>query len=1171
MNRRNLKQEDFFEENSETGEEHSSDQSIPLEKYKLLLKRLEKGETDLEEESEGDNSRISMISLIRTERENNQAQEKQRNGMKASNQHIQRKNIKEKFNGENEEEDGEEYSGKGGFDLRDFENSEGEEERQEGVQRNPMSFTKTDTMTVSNMNYTDTYVNSQRENEWNNQKREGEGAGRNSFSKGIEGDKRKPMDHENSISSIGFEEVTPSGFTKSKLSHSDDNTGLLIKKIEDLDCTDYLKKFQAKRDEMYSLLSSHSLLKGAVGHFPKVESIGEPRDLDELSLISSYPTPFEQSLIPEKKHYQQTQKTKKHEGPFRSTGFNQGKSNYSSITDEYKPKQNDEYPMGSDYRPGSSRERNSASRGYRQDFHPKSSREKNKMAPGDKMGGGALCFDVFAEFISDKETLMFLEQNFRSQRINFDLFFRIAIETFKFLASAHQSVLNVLKSDLRESLCLASNGESFFISLNALELVSRKKGLKSFLKSALQKSQKKLDDQEASFKVELNEEITNELASVNRLLIAKKEEIEKRELSVLEREKILVEKEQQLKEIVEAFAAEEFSKCEQVVKGEMSALTKRFGNVQKLVGSKLSQMESIKKTMEEMKEKKAKEEKKNNMQAKRLEKLVLEQKNKISELEKEITEQANENQKLKKQIGKNKTSEPPTTQNKGNETLSRSSGSCSGAMKVNGEKTQGVRTNEGQLGAKVKEEKVEEETRIKKERSTDRVVRKSIGTETIEVDLTPSKRKEEELICSSCQRKLEADDLSEGKSSPNQETTKLERKSSQKGLSHASNDEFFIIRAALKLIPGAFSDSSSKPDTLQMKKTLLELFPFVFGSNSGISAAESLPLAVQLLLQVVLDSVKPETTGLSGSFWRKCQKSSSGLSSVATSISSKSSKAKGNFENSRLPLMKIVSDQDVQAQITTLIRQFLKTKRLSLSLKTISEDLSELTLATPSKSQETCSVFFLLSFLCALTRSFEDWKYFLVVFKHFVKLEAAQNDNKLEGFLEETHLHLVLRNIVAFILEHATNEEEIEITLEIIIIISTVPEWTGVLVALFDLDLIQLLSLLIQAALLEDSKEKNKGKTPGKMGVIEKGLIIIQRCLSVRAQERNETNTQASRDSTKSSSKISAPLGLPEGHKKVILEAMNALKKEISKENGMREEQKNFLEMNINSILRLIK
>lgn len=181
------------------------------------------------------------------------------------------------------------------------------------------------------------------------------------------------------------------------------------------------------------------------------------------------------------------------------------------------------------------------------------------------------------DVISNPEVLEFITHHFKG---------KTSIKTQQFLASLEFEFPDLLESDqVKQDLeeVLSLDPEKNAISLNALEIFTRDKGLKSSVADLAGASLKR----ELSDKAELNQTILEELLQLKEMLEHKTADLSEKEASLEDWEKQVEDRERCLFEQVQQQVDEQFKHYALKIRQESTALMKKMGSMERAVSDQL--------------------------------------------------------------------------------------------------------------------------------------------------------------------------------------------------------------------------------------------------------------------------------------------------------------------------------------------------------------------------------------------------------------------------------------------------------------------------------------------------------------------------------------------------------------------------------------------------------
>jgi len=181
------------------------------------------------------------------------------------------------------------------------------------------------------------------------------------------------------------------------------------------------------------------------------------------------------------------------------------------------------------------------------------------------------------DVISNPEVLEFIDHHFKG---------KTSIKTSQFIASLEFEFPDILESDqakqdLEEVLSLDPDKKT--ISLNALEIFTRDKGLQGSISELAGSSLKK----ELTDKTELNNAILEELLQLKEMLEVKSADLADREASLDDWESQIEDRESSLMEQIQGQMEELFKQNTQKIKQESTALMKKMGAMERAMSDQL--------------------------------------------------------------------------------------------------------------------------------------------------------------------------------------------------------------------------------------------------------------------------------------------------------------------------------------------------------------------------------------------------------------------------------------------------------------------------------------------------------------------------------------------------------------------------------------------------------
>jgi len=198
---------------------------------------------------------------------------------------------------------------------------------------------------------------------------------------------------------------------------------------------------------------------------------------------------------------------------------------------------------------------------------------------------------TWEDIITDQETLKFLQQYFPDND---------KIRTKDFLESLEFEFPELIETqEAREELLnsISVDSEQRFISFNALELFTRKQGLKKSINQVQLQTEEKLRES----KQQLNENIYNELVGIKEMLDRKTSELNQREKELKAMQEDLTRKESAMLQEVSAKAEQITSQIEQKAKQEIAKHMKRLKSLEKNLSEMLKVTRSRQQLLEKQK------------------------------------------------------------------------------------------------------------------------------------------------------------------------------------------------------------------------------------------------------------------------------------------------------------------------------------------------------------------------------------------------------------------------------------------------------------------------------------------------------------------------------------------------------------------------------------------
>ena len=182
----------------------------------------------------------------------------------------------------------------------------------------------------------------------------------------------------------------------------------------------------------------------------------------------------------------------------------------------------------------------------------------------------------FLDVITDKKTRRMLKKNFKNKKgtkikkLRFSEFYDIIAEEFRLLLDNLTSEEEEsFKSELFNLLSINFDDE---ISLNALEILTKEKGLNHSIEDIFKKIKSETEENKRRI---INESILHEMDELKNILEKKKSDILKRESILSQREETLVKHENQLRSAIEGLYEKLLIKLDDVSQKRITELNKK--------------------------------------------------------------------------------------------------------------------------------------------------------------------------------------------------------------------------------------------------------------------------------------------------------------------------------------------------------------------------------------------------------------------------------------------------------------------------------------------------------------------------------------------------------------------------------------------------------------------
>jgi len=203
---------------------------------------------------------------------------------------------------------------------------------------------------------------------------------------------------------------------------------------------------------------------------------------------------------------------------------------------------------------------------------------------------------TFQDIITDEQTLEFLYKHFSGmnpEHLDIESFLDVLLQEFFLRNPSLTSTIEdieLFRRELRELLRarLTTNDEEV-VSLNALEVNTKKKGLYDFVFSIAMEAE---GETKKKKNMQINEAIVEELSAVTQMLDSKKLELTAYERRLREYEQSLIEREERMRASIHSEYEKLMKSFDESCKDKFSALQKKFVTHEKNTRTKIKQYES---------------------------------------------------------------------------------------------------------------------------------------------------------------------------------------------------------------------------------------------------------------------------------------------------------------------------------------------------------------------------------------------------------------------------------------------------------------------------------------------------------------------------------------------------------------------------------------------------